>query len=150
MRNQRVYRTPHLSPPLLPFHVAVMLCRARAGPPGWPATPHEPCHPRRPPLGVPSARGLATRVVSLSWAGSAHGQGLGTPVRAEAPSAWGRHRSWRAGGLAQPPMVAGPADRMWEPCAVLSCAVGAEAERGPGSASVQTPRSPAPQEPKCA
>lgn len=34
---------------------------------------------RTAPLGVPSARGLATRVVSLSWAGSAHGQGLGTP-----------------------------------------------------------------------
>lgn len=59
------------APDPLPFHVAVMLCRARRGPrddggsPRVTPSPHDP-------LWDPSAPGLAPRI-SLSWVGSAWG-----------------------------------------------------------------------------
>lgn len=72
-----------------------------AWPPGWSASAG---------LAVPTGR------VSEARGGS------------EVPSAWGRHRSGRAGGLAQPPHGCRPSGQdAGAPC----CAVGAEAERGP-------------------
>ena len=83
--------------PAPPSHVAAMLCRAPPSPRDPP-----PLHASRPTPGVPTGGR-----VGLSGAGSVEGEARGRWVRAKRPSAWRRHRSWRAGAPLHPPNRSG-------------------------------------------